>query len=370
MSEEQQIKQRALDAERVDEVLDSRVYDRIMTAADFREPDRVPIWDFIDSWPIYQQFAPGEEDRVVATARVFNGLEIDMCRSVYMPQPPGSEGQEIESETHKRKISGRTNWVVEYPIKSLTDVKAWRRDPPREEDIWPEVERAAGIRGTFAPQTLFVPGCGVGFHAAYGMMGLQLFATALYDARDDIERIIATLNAANCVRAKAYAKANLGPLFFVGDDIAYKGRTMFSPAMLQELFFPYLTRLCEPLVKAGIKVIFHTDGYVMDIVDDLLESGVAGLNPLEPLAGNDIAALKKRYGRNLILVGGMDCSQLLPLGSVDDVRDGTRQLLHDAGRGGGFFIGSSSEIVPSTPVENILAFYEACHEFGRYPLRV
>jgi uroporphyrinogen decarboxylase len=101
-----------------------------------------------------------------------------------------------------------------------------------------------------------------------------------------------------------------------------------------------------------------------------LDCGVAGLNPLEPLAGNDIPALKKRYGRDLILVGGMDCSQLLPLGSADDVRDGVRQLLRDAGYGGGFFIGSSSEIVPSTPVENILAFYEACREFGRYPLQV
>jgi len=232
------------------------------------------------------------------------------------------------------------------------------------------VERVARVRDTFAPETLYVPGCGVGFHAAYGMMGLQLFSTALYDAREDIERIIATLNAANRIRAKAYAEAQLGPLFFVGDDIAYKGATIFSLTMLRELFFPYLRRLCEPLVRGGIKVIFHTDGYVMDIVDDLLECGVAGLNPLEPLAGNDIAALKKRYGRNLILVGGMDCSQLLPLGSVADVREGTKQLLREAGHGGGFFIGSSSEIVPATPVENVLAFYDACRQYGRYPLRL
>ncbi|MGD8237936.1 MAG: uroporphyrinogen decarboxylase family protein, partial [Armatimonadota bacterium] len=318
----------------------------------------------------YERFAPGEDDPVVATAKVFNGLRVDMCRGVYMPQPPGSEGQEIETETHRRKISGKTNWVVEYPIKTLDDVRAWKRDLPDEEALWPETERAAQIRDTFAPETLYVPGCGVGFHATYGMMGLQLFSTALYDARDDIERIIATLNAANCLRARLYARANLGPLFFVGDDIAYKGRTMLSPAMMRQLFFPYLKRLCEPLVQAGIKVVFHTDGYVMDIVDDLLDCGIAGLNPLEPLAGNDIAALKKRYGRNLILVGGMDCSQLLPLGSVADVRQGTKQLLRDAGRGGGLFIGSSSEIVPSTPVENILAFYEACCEFGRYPLRL
>jgi uroporphyrinogen decarboxylase len=182
--------------------------------------------------------------------------------------------------------------------------------------------------------------------------------------------MIDTLNRANCIRARVFAEANIGPLFFIGDDIAFKGRTMFSLPMLRELFFPYLKRMCEPLVNAGIKVIFHTDGYCMEIIDDLIDCGVAGLNPLEPLAGNDIAEIKRRWGDNLILVGGMDCAQLLPLGTVQDVRDGTRRLLREAGHGGGLFIGSSSEIVPATPVENIFAFYEACHEFGRYPLMV
>lgn len=370
MSEATSARERVLSAPTAEQVMLPQVYERIMTAADFREPDCAPIWDYIDSWPIYQHFAPGEQDPVIATAKVFKGLGIDMCRSVGIPQAPEREGQEFEHANHKTRISGRTHWVVEHPIKSLDDLAAWEGSVPAEGQAWEEVEHVLRIRDTFAPQTLYVPGCGVGFHAAYGSMGLVLFSLALYDARDDVVRMIDTLNRASCVRARAYAEAALCPLFFIGDDIAYKGRTMFSLRMLRELFFPYLKRVCEPLVNAGIKVIFHTDGYVMDIIDDLLDCGVAGLNPLEPLAGNDIAAVKRRWGRNLILVGGMDCSQLLPLGTVRDVRDGVRQLLREAGEGGGFFIGSSSEIVPATPVENVFAFYEACREFGRYPLAV
>jgi len=368
MSETLQAREHVLAAPPAEAVLDGRIYERIMTAARFAEPDQVPIWDFVDSWPIYQHFAPGETDPTTATAKVFNGLGIDLCRGVYMPQPPEAEGREWHHETHSTRISGRTHWIVEYPIRSLEAIRAWEGGVPAKDDFWPEVERDRQIRDTFAPRTLYVPGGGVGFHGAYGTMGLQLFSTALYDARDDVVRIIDTMNRQSCARAEAYAEAKLGPFFFIGDDIAFKGRTMFSLPMLRELFFPYLTRLCEPLVAAGIQVIFHTDGYIMEIVDDLLESGVTGLNPLEPLAGNDIAALKRRYGRNLILVGGIDCSQLLPFGSVAEVRAGVRHLLHDAGHGGGLFIGSSSEIVPATPVENILGFYEACHELGRYPL--
>lgn len=361
---------RVLSARPYAQVMDPLVLERILTAARFEEPDRVPIWDFVDSWPCYQHFAPGETDPIAATGRVFNGLGIDMCRSIYMPQPPENEGWEGDHGSHRTKVSGKTHWMVEYPIRTMDQVRAWQGGVPSEEDVWAEIERDVLARDTLAPQTLYVPCSGVGFHAAYGHMGLQLFSLALYDAREHIERMVDILNQGSVLRAKLYAEAGICPLHFIGDDIAYKGRTMLSLPMLRELFFPYLKRMCEPLVNAGIQVVFHTDGYVMEIIDDLLDCGVTGLNPLEPLAGNDIAAIKRRYGRNLILVGGIDCSQLLPRGSVSDVRQGVRQLLREAGHGGGLFIGSSSEIVPATPMANILGFYEACHELGRYPITV
>jgi len=350
--------------------MDRRVYGRIMAALTHQEPDRVPIWDLIDSWPTFEHFASGETDPISANVKVYNGLAIDLCRGLYMPADPASEGRQFDGGNHKSKMSGLTCWMVEYPIKTLDDVRAWRCDPLTEEQVWAEAEHIVRIRDALAPQTMYVPGRGMGFHEAYGMMGLAPFCLALHDAPEQIERIIDTLNARSCVHAKVYAEANICPMYFIGDDIAYKGRTMFSLQTLRELFFPYLKRMCEPLVNAGIEVIYHTDGYIMDIIDDLLDCGVSGLNPLEPLAGNDIAAIKKRYGDNLVLVGGMDCSQLLPLGSPQDVREGVKQLLREAGHSGGLFIGSSSEIVPATPLENILTFYEACQEFGRYPLQV
>jgi uroporphyrinogen decarboxylase len=82
----------------------------------------------------------------------------------------------------------------------------------------------------------------------------------------------------------------------------------------------------------------------------------------------ELELLKKRYGDRLILVGGIDCSQLLPLGTPDDIRREVQRAVRVAAPGGGFFIGSSSEVNPATPLENVLAFYEACREYGRYPV--
>ena len=358
-----QIKRAIVEAGPAEAVVDPVVMDRILTAARFEEPDRVPIWDFIDSWPTYQHFAPGETDPVRATARVFNGLGIDMCRSVYMPLEPG-----VKSEHTHLEFAGDTRWLVGKPINTLDDLHNFQVPELTEEQAWQWVRNHVHARDVFAPETLYVPCDGVGFHAAYGLMGLQLFSYALYDCPAEIERLIEGFNHHALMRAQVFAEVRPGPLYLYGDDIAYKAHAMFSPEVMKRLFYPQLKRLCDVLNAADIEVVFHTDGYIMEIVDDLLDCGIAGLNPIEPLAHNDIGELKRRYGHRLILVGNVDCSQVLPLGSVEDVRLAVRQCLAAAGHGGGLFIGSSSEIVPATPIENIFAFYEACYEFGRYPL--
>ncbi len=344
-------------------VVDSAVMNRVLAAAHFEELDRVPIWDFIDSWAAYQYFAPGETDPVAATAKVFNGLGIDMCRSIYMPLPP-----DAPSTDEDIVYSGDTRWRAQPPIQSLEELRAWQVQELSEEEAWQWVAEYVRQRDVFAPQTLLVPADGVGFHATYGLMGIELFSYALYDAPAEIERLIEQHNYNALQRAKAFAQAKPCPLFFYGDDIAFKDRAMFSPEVMHRLFYPYLRRLCEVLNEAGIMVIFHTDGYIMDIIEDLLACGIAGINPIEPLAGNDIGELKRRYHGRLILVGNVDCSQVLPLGTVEQIRAAVLSCLQAAGHGGGLFIGSSSEIVPATPLENILAFYEFCHDLGRYPL--
>jgi uroporphyrinogen-III decarboxylase len=356
-------KRAIVEAGPAENVMDRGVLDRILTAARFEEPDRVPIWDFIDSWPIYQHFAPGEQDPAVATAKVFNGLGIDMCRSIYMPLPPNAE-----SETEEITYSGATRWHVNKPIKTLDDLRQYQVQEVTEEEAWQWVAAYVRNRDLFAPQTLLVPCDGVGFHAAYGLMGLERFCYAIYDAPNEVERLVQQLNYNSLQRARAFAQTLPCPLYFLGDDIAFKGRAMFPPSVMHKLFYPYLRRLCDVINEAGGKVIFHTDGYVMDIVEDLLACGIAGLNPIEPLAGNDIGELKRRYGHRLILVGNIDCSQLLPRGTPEEIRKAVATCLNQAGHGGGLFIGSSSEIVPATPVGNIFAFYQACHELGKYPL--
>jgi len=350
----------------VEELLDPKVYERILTSADHAEPDRVPIWDYLDNRATVDHFAPGETDLLKANVKVYHGLGIDLCRGYGGSYSEADDG----TTTEHTKISGRTSWLIDYPIKTLDDLA--RHPLPEVDKAKMRTEWRGHLRRVieaFAPTTMFVPGAGCGFHAVYGLMGLELFSYAMFDRPDDVQRLLDGYGRQAVAAAEMAAEERLAPLFFIGDDIAYKDKLMFSPDYLRRTCVQMIADMCEPLRRAGIKVVFHSDGNLDDILDDLVEAGIAGINPIEPLAGMDIGRLKRRYGKRLILVGNVDCSVVLPLGSRQDVIEATRACLRAGAPGGGHFIGSSSEITPATPLENVLAFYETCRNDGRYPIR-
>ena len=353
-------------------MLDPTVEKRIHAALNHEEGDRVPIWDLLDNRGIVDHFCPGWTEYRDAIVATYGALGIDMCRGYGVSYTQADNGTITYSDgIVESRVSGQSNWVTKYPIKTLEDLRAYSAEPVSESwahNDWVNWMRAEKER--FEPHTMWIPGGGCGFHSTYGRMGQQFFAYAIYDDPVNVERILEIETESAYRVAKAAAEAGLAPVYFMGDDIACKGRLMFSPEFLRKTFIESLRRCIEPLHAAGQKVVFHSDGYVMDILDDMIEAGIDGLNPIEPIAGMDIAYLKKRYGKNLLLVGNVDCSQVLPLGTVEHVIEAVKQCLRDAGHGGGLLIGSSSEIIPCTPVENVIAFYEACREWGKYPLAV
>ena len=347
--------------------LDSAVWGRIRASIHHEEGDRVPIWDYIDNPAVVEHFRQPGDDYGETMKRVYNGLGIDFCRGYGASYTPEDDGQVNEAET--TKVSGQSQWVTRYPIRTYEDLAAHEEEPYDDERCEKWSRNVVAAQEYMAPLSYHVPGAGVGFHEVYGLMGQEFFSYAIYDARAELDRLFEVMGH-NAVRiAETAARKKHGPIYFTWADIAYKGALLFSPDFLRETFVPMLARVCEPLNDAGMTVVFHSDGDVSEILDDMVDAGISGLNPIEPMAGMDIGRVRRRYGTRLILVGNVDCSQVLPLGTVEDVVEATKECLRGA-RGGGHFIGSSSEIVPATPLENVLAFFDACRTYGRYPLQV
>ena len=142
----------------------------------------------------------------------------------------------------------------------------------------------------------------------------------------------------------------------VGDDVAFKTATMLSPKWFREHYFHRMARLTAAYHARGIKVMFHSDGNLNLILDGLVEAGVDGLNPIEVLAGMDVGDIHRRYPR-LFMCGGIDVSQLLPLGTPEQVSEAVHRAV-DAAEGR-IMIGSSTELNNEVPLANYLALREA-----------
>ena len=149
-------------------------------------------------------------------------------------------------------------------------------------------------------------------------------------------------------------------MVFTGDDIAFKSGPLLSPAWLRKHYFPRLKRVIDALHKRNKKVMFHSDGDLNLIMDDLVDCGVDVLNPIEVAAGMDIKDLHARYP-SLVFAGGIDVSQLLPFGTVQEVKDAVTHAIEDSE--GRILVGSSTEVFNSVPLENFLAMRETAMSY-------
>jgi uroporphyrinogen decarboxylase len=118
----------------------------------------------------------------------------------------------------------------------------------------------------------------------------------------------------------------------------------------------------------GLTVIKHTDGNLWPIIDMIIDSGIDCLDPIDPLAGMDLAEVKAKYGDRVALKGNVDCAETMTFGTPEDVIAETKEALRKGAPGGGFILSSSNSIHSSVKPENYTAFLETWREYGRYPL--
>lgn len=193
----------------------------------------------------------------------------------------------------------------------------------------------------------------------YTGIGLELFSYFINDYPElfDVYMKKGTEFKVNIInRAKRISDF---PAIFDCEDIASKNGPLFSPLIMKTYFYPHLEMLIDAYHKKGVKFIFHTDGNVMPVLDELVATGIDGLNPLEIVAGMNLKEIRKKH-KDLIMIGGIDCSQLLAFGTIEDVKKATRQAMMDAGPW--YFPGSSTELHNNIPLENIKVMVDTVRE--------
>ncbi len=152
----------------------------------------------------------------------------------------------------------------------------------------------------------------------------------------------------------------------VTDDWGSQHGLLASLRTFDEFYRGPMQRAIDLAKSHGIAVFHHDDGDMRPLLPTLGEMGIDVLNPIQWRCGNwDLAALKADLGDSLCFHGGVDNQETLPHGAPEDVRAEVKWLIDAlASDATGFILAPCHNIQPNTPIENILALYEAAHDYG------
>lgn len=346
-------------------------YERFMTALRREQPDRVPLWELIVNDPtLSSQGATSLEE--------FVELEDLDAITVFedMPLRPANPSETASgAEEHHHVVDdwgitwGTTEHGIPYPvtgpIRSAEDLKNYRPPDP-DEDHRLKTLRSAVQRFKGRKAIVFLTHDGFEFpHYLRGGMDRLLID---FVESPELVHSLAEITLDFKIRLMRRAIAIGADAVVSGDDYASRSGPLMSPRYFREYVLPYLKRSVEAAHDAGALYIKHTDGDIWRLLDLFVEAGVDAVDPLEPIAKMDIGQVKQRYGDRLALVGNIDCTQLLPYGTEDEIVEAVKETIAKAAPGGGYIMASSNSLHPGVKPENYRTMAAAARRWGQYPL--
>ena len=201
-------------------------------------------------------------------------------------------------------------------------------------------------------------------------VGTSWFITFMELIYDDIElakRLLMQYQLRAEAVAECFGQMNGVDAVLNGGDWAYNSGPFLSPDHVRELLIPQVKSVAGICHKYGLYLMKHTDGNVMPIADMFFnDMDIDAFQSVEPNAGMDLSAIKKRYGEKITFMGNVDCATVLQNGTEDEIIRDTQRAIEQGGKDGGFILSSSNSIHSAIPPENYLAMLKAAKQFGVY----
>ncbi|MFC1505534.1 uroporphyrinogen decarboxylase family protein [Thermoproteota archaeon] len=367
--------------------------ERLITALELGQPDRVPITAFIYpqfisdlmNCPIWKvEDIPYSYEYQIKSSKI---LGLDTKCVIELP------GTFIE----QTKVENRTNdyFIVSTELKSPTgslnlkwrrshDLPTWQLNPMIKDESeidklqyvisnllsgWKSYSVACskakekiGDEGIVGP--LFMTPAA---WAAYFARGIEHFVKDLYDNMNFAEKLM-----------------ELGYEYHtkIGVDVAIDSESDFinlawnpymNPKFFEKYEMPYLQKEIDRAHKAGLKAILLMDGRANNFLELAVSTGADAIEPLDPptLANGDIVLrdAKEKIGKKISLIGNVDTINVLLQGSRNDVEEAVKQCIIDAAKDGGYILSTSEYVCKNTPMINMETFVSAGLKYGKYPIQ-
>jgi len=199
------------------------------------------------------------------------------------------------------------------------------------------------------------------FERLFALRGMDRVFEDLYTNMKAVRRLCDALTEYAVGLISEWGKTDVSAIF-LSDDWGSQETLMISPVMWRRHFKEYYRRIFAEVHRWGKDVLFHSCGNITDIIPDLIELGVDILDPVQPGPLN-LAEVARRYGGKVAFSGGID-DQRLESYSPQEVKDMVRRTIDTLGRpfGNAYLIAAANAILPSVPLANLEAMFQACHE--------
>jgi uroporphyrinogen decarboxylase len=355
-------------------------YERFMTALLRQgEPDRVPLWELTVNEPTLSAVGAKSLEDLAEMGHldgitIFEDMQMQLLGAV-QPSEVVWRGQSIVEGTRGVVrdewgiIWGITDLGIPYPmegpIRSRQDLKHYTPpDPDAPHRLRSLREAVQRFKGRKAIVFLTHDGFEFPHYLRGGMENLLVD----YIDDPDLAHTLAEMVNDYKIRLMRRAIREGADAIVSGDDYATAHGLMMSPAHFRQFILPYLKRSIDAAHEMGVPFIKHTDGNIWSILDMMVEAGIDGIDPIEPLAGMDIGEVKARYGDRIAVIGNVDCSIVLTQGTREEVEEAVKETIAKASLGGGHILASSNSIHPAVKPENYVAMVEAARKYGNYPI--
>lgn len=206
------------------------------------------------------------------------------------------------------------------------------------------------------------------FEMAWHMTGMEKFMVDMGSGEPYVGVLIDRVKEFSAGVARRMAELGVDGIWF-GDDFGSQTGMMISPRMWRNIFKPRYAELFKEIKAANpdVMIMYHSDGAVAPILQDLVDIGLDVFNPVQPnVPGHDPKELKSRLGDRLSFWGAIDQQYLLPRGSKDEIERDVASKIEILGAGGGYLCAPAHIVQADTSMENLETFIAAVKKFGVY----
>ncbi|MBN2073356.1 MAG: hypothetical protein JW770_05370 [Actinobacteria bacterium] len=346
--------------------------ERVLTALNHEEPDRVPIHNFLTPEvleKIEKETNTKGYDAEIAAGNEWLIYSTGVCANFYLKN---TEEYVDEWDITWRRVpheGGIYTEMVNHPLSDLKNYDNYRFPDPYKKDRFNGLKE---LIEKYRKDYLIVGGiaCTL-FENSWYLRGMENWLVDLLENKDFAHELLDRLVDFYIKCGEKLIEYGVD-VIWTGDDFGMQDRMFIRREQFIEFFKPRYARIYSELRKKNKDILFahHSDGYIEPIIPDFIEVGLDILNPIQPKC-MDPVEINKKFGRELSFWGIVDNQYILPFGTEEELYSELRRLLKGVAPGGGLLIGGAHCIQPTpTHEKNTHRMVDFIRKYGKYPINL